>query len=346
MTTVVTVATPIGRDFTVGCEAALKLVAELKKLAQEIRPQLAWEHNGVVVPVYPADRQEELLARMSLAEETKAISRAAVSASGIPSKSTASFDIVAAISKSVAMLVEQGGMQAIIEKHVVGTVDDIIKSQVRSYSEFGNRIETAVEKALGGVEIEELPSYQQAITEAVRRRLEAVYEDSLLKPIEAQLGKLLAPAPKTIKLSELVEKFRSKVEKDRQDKLRDGCSCDDDDDSDEIGFEVEHSESLDGYKQIALSASAATMEWDFQSVSSKRVRKPKKWYEHDFRIMLDKENRVYGLSIKDAANERSLFVVPDDEFAVMLLQLRLQGTKIEFDKPVGSIDTSVYVGHD
>ncbi|RDU99187.1 hypothetical protein [Trinickia dinghuensis] len=125
-----------------------------------------------------------------------------------------------AVANSFAKIVESGAIEQAIDIQLSKTVKTVIDEELRAYGSFGEQLKEHVKKALE-VNFDNLglPGYNDLILKIVRQQVDAHANNAIAAQIEAQLGRLLEPAPAQITLSELVKSFiESNVEEYE-------CSC-------------------------------------------------------------------------------------------------------------------------
>jgi hypothetical protein len=113
-------------------------------------------------------------------------------------------------------MVSSGKLSQIIEKKVEETVDSVVDSALRTYSDFGKSLSQAVE---GSLSIDKnklaLPGYNEIVLQIIKKKLEHAIETIGKERLEKDLENLLsAAAPKEIMVSDLVEQFKSWVRED------------------------------------------------------------------------------------------------------------------------------------
>ncbi|HWW07748.1 hypothetical protein [Collimonas sp.] len=221
------------------------------------------------------------------------------------------------VSDSFAKIVSSGVIEAAIEKKLTETINSILDSELRSYSDFGKQLGAQVKSALN-VDFAnlQLPGYNDLILSIVRKQVNALVAKSAALHVEEQMTVLLASPPAEIKLSKLVADF---IEANKPD----GCACGD---SDHISLLVEKSDY--DYCHIYMDKDAG-----------------KSRYSCDIQVHVNTDGRVYSLKIDDKEIGKSLFVGPMYGFDLDLFQMYAAGTKLIVDGDEHSIDT-YYPGHD
>lgn len=110
---------------------------------------------------------------------------------------------------AVAKTVENGALQAAIDKGVQYTIERIVTNATGPYSDFAKAVEEAVKTALKlDPAAVGLPSYNQFVLSVIKARFDAIVNGDLRARLEADLDELLRDAPKRILLSELISNFK------------------------------------------------------------------------------------------------------------------------------------------
>lgn len=129
-------------------------------------------------------------------------------------------------------IVASGTIEEIIAKKVEKTIEDILTDSLRSYSDFGKKLEEVVKQSLK-IDLSKVSTlgYQQIVVDIVKQKLQEATLKHISEPIEKAINEVIAPIEKrTYKLSEIIEKYKE-YEWDSSD-----------DDEIEISFHVEYSE--------------------------------------------------------------------------------------------------------
>jgi hypothetical protein len=223
-----------------------------------------------------------------------------------------------AVTDSFKKIVESGVIETAIEKKLTETINSILDTELRSYSDFGKQLGAQVKSALN-VDFSnlELPGYNDLILKIVRRQVDGHVAQSVAAHVEEQMAALLAPPPAEIKLSKLVADFI-------ESKKSDDCSCSG---SERISLHIEEI-NYGGY-------------WIFMDPAEGKEK-----YRCGVRIGVSSDdNRVFSLNIDEKNAKSTLFVGPMYNFERDLFQMYAMGTKLIVDKDADDIDTR-YPGHD
>lgn len=254
-----------------------------------------------------------------------------------------SFDLRSAAVAAIDNMISNGKITAMIDATLEKCMASIIEDCMRSYSDFGKQLSEAVKKAMCMGDHIELPNYNHAITEFVKRKLHAAQETSIHREIEKQVGKLLTPAPETISIKQLIETFRKQIEKERESN-DDYCGCDDPKDT-EIGFEAVESENINGWRDIYISEEAHKFDGGTYLNNYKKTKVQKTKYQHDYHLRVNDKGELWRIDFKDDRIEGRMFTNDHSDFELLLFQMRMSGTKITFDD-LDKVDTYVSNGRD
>jgi len=127
-------------------------------------------------------------------------------------------------------IVSSGTIEEIISKKVEKTIEDILNDSLRSYSDFGKKLEEVIKQSLQ-IDLSKISTlgYQQIVVDIVKQKLQEATLNHIAEPIEKALNEVIAPFEKrTYKLSEIIQKYKEH-EWDSSD-----------DDEVEISFHVEY----------------------------------------------------------------------------------------------------------
>lgn len=211
-----------------------------------------------------------------------------------------------AVTAALADMAANGTIEKIITDKVEKTVESAINDALRSYSDFGKQVKEAVKESLKvNAEDISLPQYNQFILNVVRGKIEEQINIVGKERIEKDLEELLSGAvPETLKLSKLVEQFKEFVHNDEHG-----------DHDDEVTVLIHRSRGLtDGYWRVYLDKEAG-----------------KEKYYCEYSLAMDKEGKVYAMSVEGKDIDKTLFIGRFNTFAKTLFQIYAAGTKIELD---------------
>lgn len=204
-------------------------------------------------------------------------------------------DLKTAVSNAFANVVASGAIEQAIEKQLASTIGDLIKHELREYSDFGKAIKERVQQAvcvnLGQMD---LPSYNDLILQIIRRQVDGIMQSEAAQQLESNMTKLLEQAPAEITLQKLIEEF---IEANKEDK-----------EGQDFTLLIERKW---GSTYICLDEDAGKSE-----------------YSCEFRLAIDKDGKVYSLVLgaKDVA--KTLFMGPFYGFERTLFQLYTAKSKV------------------
>lgn len=197
--------------------------------------------------------------------------------------------------------------EALLRSKVHDSVKRHIDSALASYGDLGKKIEAAVQKALAIHGDIDLPSYNEMIVLFVEQQVQDLAAQAIQKTAASRLKELLLPAPERIKLSELLEQYRSQLKAEQDD----GCVCYGDDD--ELSFSCTITDrEIGGFRGISLREKASNR-------------------ADDIYIGVTSEGKVYHLRFANTEVERRMFIGPVYGFERMLYQMKASGTLVEID---------------
>jgi len=201
-------------------------------------------------------------------------------------------------------MAESGVLQKIIEEKVAKTVSECVGNVLGSYSDFGKALNEHVKDALR-VDFKDLGlvGYNEIVMKIIKAKLTDSINTVGVKRLEKELSDLLVDPPAEIKLSDLVDQFKSRLDSDRRSS-RITCIVDT---TDSTGL-------CPGYAHVFL---------DEESGTSK--------YSCNIRLDVTLAGKVYGLKIGGQDIKNTLFIGPHFGFERSLFQLYAAGTKIIVD---------------
>jgi hypothetical protein len=121
----------------------------------------------------------------------------------------------------LSYLSSPAGLEA-ISAAVVKTTNHAIQETLGSYSEFGKQLKQSVAASFAIGPSIDIPSYSHAVLAVLRQQVEKFKDDAMRRIIAERMTEILEPAPETIKLSEVLEKYKEYV----KGKNSGGCHCD------------------------------------------------------------------------------------------------------------------------
>ncbi|WP_417701891.1 hypothetical protein [Pseudophaeobacter sp.] len=123
------------------------------------------------------------------------------------SSETPTTDIALLASQALQAATAPERVKEIVEKQVSETVSSAIRDATRSYSRFAKDLEKKIEDALS-INNLDLPSYNTIVCAMVQKQVEAVTSELIAGRLKSDVAEMLKVAPKTIKLSQIVEEMR------------------------------------------------------------------------------------------------------------------------------------------
>lgn len=112
------------------------------------------------------------------------------------------------VSTAFANIVASGAIEKAIEEKLQKTITEAIDGELRSYSDFGKAIGERIKQSLQiNFDTLGLPGYNDLVLKIVSQQLEVNMSSALSEHIQERMTELLAPAPASINLSDLVAEF-------------------------------------------------------------------------------------------------------------------------------------------
>jgi hypothetical protein len=132
-------------------------------------------------------------------------------------------DLNKMVMDSLTKMESEGKVQAIVEKHVESTVNDVVKDLFGNWSNFSKELKKTAEEALQ-INFKELnlSSYNHLISQAIKDKLDDEITNQGVAQIKNQIEGLLTDSKREYKLSELVEELSGEIE-DIEDLGYDEC---------------------------------------------------------------------------------------------------------------------------
>lgn len=122
-------------------------------------------------------------------------------------------DLNKMVMDSLAKMESEGKVQAIVEKHVESTVNDVVKDLFGNWSDFSKELKNTAEEALQ-INFKELnlASYNHLILKVIKDKLDDEITNQGVAQIKNQIEVLLSDAKREYKLSELVNELAEEIE--------------------------------------------------------------------------------------------------------------------------------------
>lgn len=122
-------------------------------------------------------------------------------------------DLNKMVVESLAKLESEGKVQAIVEKHVESTVEDVVKDLFGNWSDFSKSLkETAKEALQINFNDLNLSSYNHLILQSIKDKLDDEVTNQGVAKIKDQIEGLLSDTKREYKLSELVKELTEEIE--------------------------------------------------------------------------------------------------------------------------------------
>jgi hypothetical protein len=121
----------------------------------------------------------------------------------------------------LSYLSSPAGLEA-ISAAVVKTTNHAIQETLGTYSDFGKQLKQSVAASFAIGQPLDIPSYSHAVLAMLRQQVEAVKDKAMRRIIAERMTEILEPAPETIRLSEVLEKYKEYVKSQNSG----GCHCD------------------------------------------------------------------------------------------------------------------------
>ncbi len=246
-------------------------------------------------------------------------------------------DLVELVRTAVSHALEPTRISNLVNEAITGVVDktlkDVLQSELRTYSDFGKQLEKAVKSSLKLDPIQ-IPSYNHALTEFVRKTLEETSQSLIQQQVASRLKEMMECAPSSIKLSELVEAYR----KEREEEIEAGCACEGD--YEEIAVRLERT-----YKDSSTLRNYWTLEF-WESEDDKKSTYSSRDLPARVSLALKLEDAtpdgtrkgvVHQVSYRDGETTKKMFVGPLYNFEKLCFNLQASKSEIIFDVDEDSI---------
>lgn len=215
--------------------------------------------------------------------------------------------IHAAVDRAIASGLVEQTLDASITKAITSALQDM----TGAYSEFGKALKKQLAESLACGPDLDLPTYGHLVLQIVRRQVDAAVGQQMHGQIEETLKDLLDSPPASIKLTEIVAQFIEFHHERRELGARK--------DSRSISLHVNTSDG--GYRYISIDP-----------------RSGKDDGECLVCIGVNRDDRVFTLSIDKQEFEKRLFTGPLYGFERLLFRLYANKTPIEFDAEPSRIE--------
>ena len=212
-----------------------------------------------------------------------------------------------AVAAAFDKVVASGAIEEAIHKQIGVAVTAGISEHLRDYSAFGKalkeKIGTLIEIDLDKID---LPSYRQLAGDIIKKRVGAVMSAEFTEKLDKDIAELLAPAPATITLQELLDEFiESKKDAWNAHQLR----------GEKFTLNINRSENCDGYVDVSIDEDPNQGRHSLCTIH--------------LRIAGDGE--VWALSLGGADIKNKIFVGPLFNFEKRLFQMYTAKTRLIID---------------
>lgn len=206
-------------------------------------------------------------------------------------------DLSALVAHQFAALVASGSIEKMIETHLSKSIDEILKSELKDWSDFGKALTEKVKAALQIGSLRDLPNYGQFISTIIAKNVDSQLHGAYAKKLAEDVAAMFVEPPAEITLEQFIEDFKQHVRKNA------------------FG-ETDHSMTL----HIEHSNSSTVIAMDKDS--------GKERYRCAIRFQVWREDQhIFGLNIGHEDMKKDLFVGPFNEFERKLFRMYVQGTK-------------------
>lgn len=217
-------------------------------------------------------------------------------------------DLAEIVRRQFEAVAASGVVERMVEERLTKTIEDVLKEQLRDWSDFGKALSEKVKGSLQIADMKDLPNYGQfmsnIIAKNVDRQLHGKYAAQLAKDVE----ELFVDAPAEITLADLIAAFKEHITKDVYREH-----------DDEISLHMEFSY---GSWWIALDKSSG-----------------KGKYQCDMRFMVMRDTgKVFALYLDGSEIKKEIFVGPFDNFERLLMRIYVMGTKVIIEEGASEHD--------
>ena len=220
-------------------------------------------------------------------------------------------DLAVIFSTAIGKLLDSGKIEALIEKQIEATFKNVIEESLRSYGDFGKELQAHFNAALNfDPDRVRIPEYNAMVAHIVERKLAEFFHQEGAAKISAAMDEILKPAPKEMKLSELVEELKKTA--------------------------VEHHEFDSSNPHVSVHIDEKS------TYGSRWVRmdhRPDKGrYDCEFSFLASDYGGIHALRFAGQDPKKSLFIGGYFGFERDLFRLHAGGTKLIFDE----FDTEIH----
>lgn len=207
-------------------------------------------------------------------------------------------DLSALVAAQFSALAASGAIEKMIETQLSKTIEDVLKDQLRSYSDFGKAVRENVEAALKIGDLEKLPNYGEFVGGIIAKNVDYQLHGAWAQKLEADIKELFIDAPESITLETLVEAFKKHV-------------CDDIYRQREDSMTLHLGETTYGSRHVYM---------DRESDKEK--------YQCAIRFLVREDGSVFALTLDDQKVGKDLFIGSLDAFERLLMRIYVIGSKV------------------
>jgi hypothetical protein len=236
--------------------------------------------------------------------------------------STTTIDFKDLIDRTLGKMLSENALETQVQAHVETMLKKSVDELFRSYGPITKQIEQQLADSINLNGLIDIQSYNGRLAALIQTKMDAILADESAGRIAKVINDALEPAPKAIKISELVEQYVA----DLKEAEEGSCSC-----GDKFAFvELKDSEAtyLDGYYQLILSK-----------------EKPGKYGQPDIYLAIDKNGRIYHSNFRGEVVKWMTAGVFGD-FEKSLWRMAACGTVIERDCDPSDCDLGYSDHHD
>jgi hypothetical protein len=129
------------------------------------------------------------------------------------------------IDRTIGKMLSENALESQVQGHVETMLKRSVDELFRSYGPITKQIEQQLAESINLNGLIDIQSYNARLASLVQSKLDGIMGDMAAGKIAKVINDALKPAPKTIRLSALIEKY---IEQLREDEDDGSCSCDGD----------------------------------------------------------------------------------------------------------------------
>lgn len=246
-------------------------------------------------------------------------------------------DLKNAVNESMQKIISDGSVEKMIEEKLKKTVNDIIDSQLSSYSDFGKKLQEKIKTGLSvSFDKVSFPEYNQTILRLVEGIVNNAVTDETQKKFKEDLLKLFGKPPAEIKLSELIEKY---IEENKDDEFER-------EEAERIALIITPKD-IDKYYTVALNPTDTKR--GFSRIDSSTIHE---WTDCKFYMSVRLEDnssdrgKLSWINDKDGLKSHQFMPTCLHGFSRLLYQMYCAGSTIVFDQGFDADDYDTYYPED